>query len=76
LDIQRIKTTLQSRAAEVQEKASQTQCMQVLRDICVMACVDEKVTKTERAVMEELAQALGVPVEFINQSIDKRMELD
>ena len=76
LDIQKIKQTLEGRTSEVKENASQTQCMQVLHDMCLMAQADGGVDAAERAVLEEVAIGLGVPSSFICQVVDVDKELD
>ena len=76
LDIQKIKQTVAGRAAEVKEKASQTQSMQVLHDMCVIAQAEGGVRGNERVILEEVALALGIPSSFICQSISGDKELD
>lgn len=76
LDVEKIKATVEGRAKEVKEKASQTQCMQVLRDMCVMAKASGGVLPAERFVLEEVAQGLEIPSSFICQNIDKECDLD
>lgn len=76
LDIEKIKQTVEERAKEVKQKASQTQCMQVLHDLCTMARADGRVNEAERHELEMVARALSIPSAFICQSIDKSTELD
>lgn len=76
LDVEKIKATVTNRAKEVAEKASQTQAMQVLRDMCVMAKANGGVLPKERLVLETVAQDLDIPSSFICQSIDTDSELD
>ena len=76
LDVDKIKATLRDRTAEVKEKASQTQCMQVLRDMCVMARANGGVLPAERMVLEGVAAGLEVPSSFLCQSLDKDCDLD
>ena len=60
LDIGKIKLTLESRVKEVMEKSSQTQAMQVMHDMCIMAQADGGVTAPERAVLEQVAEGLDL----------------
>jgi len=76
LDIEKIKQTVAHRTAEVKENASQTQGMQVLHDMCVMAQADGGVRASERVVLEEVAKGLGIPSSFICQVVDADKELD
>jgi len=76
LDIEKIKQTVAHRTAEVKENASQTQGMQVLHDMCVMAQADGGVRASERVVLEEVAKGLDIPSSFICQVVDADKELD
>lgn len=76
LDIEKIKGTVPARAKEVKAKASQTQAMQVLHDLCVISQADGGVRAPERTVLEEVAEALDIPSTFICQVIDTEKELD
>lgn len=76
LDIEKIKQTLERRIKEVNEKASQTQAMQVLHDMCVMARADGGVAPEERAQLESVAAGLEIPSSFICQVVDGDKDLD
>lgn len=76
LNIPRIKETIGRRAAEVLEKASETQAMQVLHDMCLMAQADGGVNPREKHVLDEVAQLLRVSVSFIDQALAPIEELD
>ncbi len=76
LDIEKIKLTIEHRVKEVKEKASQTQAMQVLHDMCLMANADGKADSSERQVLEQVANGLDVPTAFICQTLDANCELD
>lgn len=76
LDIDRIKETLKSRITEVKTKASETQSMQVLHDLCVMAQADGGVKPAERAALELVATGLSIPSSFICQAIEAEKDLD
>ncbi len=76
LDIEKIKQTVARRAAEVKQKASQTQAMQVLHDMCLMAQADGEAHASERVVLDQVANALDIPTSFICQLMDADKELD
>lgn len=76
LDIEKIKQTIDSRLIEVKSKASQTQCMQVLHDMCIMAQADGGIKPKERLVLEEVAKGLDIPSSFICQVVDASKDLD
>ena len=76
LDIEKIKQTLPIRIKEVNEKATETQAMQVLRDMCLMAQADGGIHNEERSELESIATALHIPTTFICQSLDCEKELD
>jgi len=76
LDIEKIKQTLTRRIAEVKAKASQTQCMQVLHDMCLMAQADGGVKPAERNELEHVAKGLDIPSAFICQTVDVEKDLD
>ena len=76
LDIDKIKETLTRRAVELKNKASQTQCMQVLHDMCTMAQADGGITEAERSELERVAKELDIPSSFICRAIDFEKDLD
>lgn len=76
IDIEKVKQRLERRVAEVKSKASQTQAMQVLHDMCVMAQADGGIVESEREVLEGVAKGLGIPSSFICQALDQSKELD
>jgi tellurite resistance protein len=76
LDIEKIKQTVNRRADQVMQRATQTQAMQVLHDMCVMAQADGGVRASERVLLERVAQALSIPSSFVCQVIDADKDLD
>ena len=76
LDVEKIKRTVDSRIEEVKAKASQTQCMQVLHDLCVMAKADGGVCDSERALLYRVAKGLGLAETFVDQSLNQIVDLD
>jgi len=76
LDIDKTKATVDGRAKEVLEKASETQRLQVLHDLCVMAQANGNVEPEEREALDGIAISLGVPTAFICQTVDAEKDLD
>ncbi len=76
LHIEKIKETLEYRAREVKDKASATQGMQVLHDMCLMAKADGGVDSAERIVLEDIASYMEIPFSFLDQALDCPEELD
>ncbi|MBL4673970.1 MAG: M48 family metalloprotease [Arenicella sp.] len=76
LDIEKIKQTVSRRAAQVSQRATETQAMQVLHDMCVIAQADGGVGASERVLLEQVAQALSIPSSFICQVVDADKDLD
>lgn len=76
LNIEKIKQTVDRRMNEVKAKASQTQCMQVMHDLCLMAQADGGVCTSERLELERIAVGLTIDVAFIDQALEQVGELD
>ena len=76
LDIERLKSTVEPRAKELKGKASQTQCMQVMHDLCLMAKADGGVCASEKVLLEQIAKHLNIDAAFVAQSIVPAQELD
>ncbi|MEO0369745.1 MAG: TerB family tellurite resistance protein, partial [Pseudomonadota bacterium] len=76
LNLEKIKETLDRRIKEVMEKASETQQIQIMHDLCVMAKASGHVTKPEREVLHEIAAKMSIPDSVICQILDGFEELD
>lgn len=76
LNIDRIIKTLPNRIETAKQQTSQTQRMQVMRDICVMAMVDGGIDDAERALLNHIAMALDISPTFICQTLEQDCELD
>lgn len=76
LNIEKIKQTVDRRMDEAKAKASQTQCMQVMHDLCLMAQADGGVCTSERLELERIAVGLTIDVAFIDQALEQVGELD
>ena len=76
LDVDKTKETLPNRIKEVADKASETQRMQVLHDMCHMAQVGDGVSASERSVLDEVATGLNIPKEFVCHATEADPDLD
>ena len=76
LDIERIKSKVDQRLKRVLEQTSETQRMQVLRDLCVIARADGKVSSAERAILDEMAMGLEISRAFICQTLEQDLDPD
>jgi uncharacterized tellurite resistance protein B-like protein len=50
--------------------------MQVLRDLCLVARAEDRISQVETEVLERIAKGLGVAPEFVCQSLDSTLEPD
>lgn len=76
LNVNRIREELPQRMQRAKEQATETQCMQVMRDICVIAMTDGDVSVEERNVLNSIADGLGISRTFICQTIEQDCEPD
>ena len=76
LNIEKLLDTLPKRIQSVKEKASITQCMQVVRDLSVVARVEGGITDDELSVLYHIADGLGIPRSLITNILDADAELD
>ena len=76
LNLDRIKRGLAERVTQTKELASHGQCLQAVRDLCVIAWADGQVTEEERAVVISIATGLGVSESFVNRTLESETELD
>ena len=76
LDPDRLKEDLPRRIAEVKNRASHTQHMQVLRDLCVVVTTEQPVSDVEQDMLNHIAIELEVSVGFIIQCMESDIELD
>ncbi len=76
LDIDKTISAIPLRVEEVVKKASQTQQMQIIHDLCVMAKASGGVTTAERAVLDSLATSLSIPTSVVCQALDGLVEFD
>lgn len=76
LNIDKLLDTLPKRIKSVKEKASLTQRMQVVRDLCVVARAEGEMTDNELMVLYSIADGLDVPRSLLSQVINGKSELD
>jgi len=76
LNVNRIRDELPQRIERAREQATETQCMQVMRDICVIAMADGGVTSDQLNVLNSVADGLRISRTFICQTIEQDCEPD
>lgn len=76
LNPKRIEEQLPSRIERAKENCTETQCMQVIRDLCVIAMADGDVLDAETNVLNSIADGLGVSRTFVCQTIEQDIEPD
>ena len=76
LNLKRIQRGLDERISQTREQASHGQCLQVVRDLCLIARADNRVTPQERVVLIDIAGGLGVSKSFVEQTLESDSELD
>ena len=76
LNIEALEGEVKERVEQVNEITSVPQRMQVIRDLCAISKADGHTSEEERAVLCDIATALGVPKMFVNRSLDAETELD
>ncbi len=76
LNPQRIKEQLPQRIERAKENCTDTQCMQVIRDLCVIAMADGAVVNAEQDVLNQIADGLGISRTFVAQTIEQDLEPD
>jgi tellurite resistance protein len=76
LDIQKIKDSLGERIKNVVASATQTQCMQVVRDLCLVSKASGSVTVEERNALDKIIMALGLPADFLYRILAQDCDMD
>ncbi|NKB78082.1 MAG: M48 family metalloprotease [Gammaproteobacteria bacterium] len=76
LNIDIIKGKLDGRIGKMNELASMTQKMQVMRDLCIVSKANGNQIDSERRVLNKIADGLGVSRTFICHSIEQNLEPD
>ncbi|HAA35918.1 MAG TPA: hypothetical protein DCE12_03795, partial [Gammaproteobacteria bacterium] len=76
LDPERLRELLPKRIDAVRDKASLSQRMQVVRDLCLVAGVEQPVAQTENRLLNDIARGLELPGDFVTQCLEVSPELD
>lgn len=76
LDIKRIRQELPSRIERVCQQTTESQRIQVLRDICLIAKAEGRTTPAERAILDNIADGLDVSRNLVCETIDREYEPD
>ena len=76
LDLGRLKRDLDERIGQTREQASHGQCLQVVRDLCVMARSDGQIADEERSILNAIATGHGVSSAFVERTLEADPELD
>ena len=76
LDPDQLFALLPQRLDSAVEKTSMSQRMQVLRDICVVARAETPVSGIERNLLDDIADKLELPADFVTQCLSAPIELD
>ena len=76
VDVAATVETLPDRVREASEHLTQARRIQVLRDVCVIARADGHTSPDERAVIDRLADQLGVPGDVVEGTLLAPNDLD
>ena len=76
LDLDKLEADLDDRISTVKEQASVPQAMQVVRDLCLVARAEGHINPPEEAVLNRVAAGLGVPGEFVCQTLESELDPD
>lgn len=76
LDIDKLEGELPGRIAAVKAEASEAQCMQVLRDLCLIVRAENHDHRPERGKLRELAVALDIDPCFVDQNLCADLDPD
>lgn len=76
LNVDKLIDTLPRRIETVKERASVTQCMQVVRDLAVVARAEGEITDNELLVLFGVADGLDIPRSLVSNILESDTELD
>ncbi|MDH3587987.1 MAG: M48 family metallopeptidase [Gammaproteobacteria bacterium] len=76
LSLEKLRQELPARLQQVLNSTSVPQRMQLMHDLCIIARAEGHVSEVERAVLDQIADGLDVPRQFICQTFDANPELD
>ena len=76
LDLKKLERELPGRIEAVKEEASDAQCMQVLRDLCLVVRAEDHDHRPERDKLREIARALAIDPSFVDQNLCAELDPD
>jgi len=76
LNLEALQDDLPNRIRQVREVASSPQALQVLRDLCLIARAEGTASASERAVLDRIADGLGVSRGFVCHAMDSALDPD
>jgi tellurite resistance protein len=76
LDLEALEASLDDRIEQVRAQVGAAQCMQVMRDLCLVARAEGHTTFQEREVLERIAAGLGLAGEFVDQAFCSEFDPD
>lgn len=76
LNSEKLRQILPERIKDTRKRASITQRMQVVRDLCIVARAEGDTAGEEQNALQEIALGLDVPLSFVIEQIEQPVELD
>ena len=76
LDLDRLRSEMPGRIQQVRELSSVAECMQVIRDLCLIAKSNDAVLQSEREMLASIATGLNVSSTFVDSILYSDPELD
>lgn len=76
VNVEALRKDLPRRSSDVKAKVPLLKRQQVVRDLCTIARADGLVEDAERAVLNELAAAVGVDAAFVERALSSSVTLD
>ena len=76
LDVGAIKSSVPSRMESLKESVPHARCVQVVRDLCVIARADNDAASEERVELIKIAKLAGVSAVIVDQALREPKDLD
>ena len=76
LDLNKLERELPGRIEAVKAEASDAQCMQVLRDLCLVVRAENHDYRPERQKLREIARDLDIDPSFVDQNLCAELDPD
>ena len=76
MDLEQLKNLYPARLEKVNKLASSFQRQQLMRDLLIIAQVDEKLDKGEIEILSKLNKDMKLSSEFLDYEMNKKMKLD